>query len=71
MLKYNGNNIKKVYKNKDIVKKIYKNSNVVFEYQNTLLPQGYQECKYIQTTGTEYIKLQDPCFINQTGQEQQ
>lgn len=56
MLKYNGNNIKKVYKNKDIVKKIYKNSNVVFEYQNTLLPQGYQECKYIQTTGTQYIK---------------
>lgn len=53
MLKFNNNNIFRVFKNNQIVKKICSNNSVVFKYYE--LPTGYRECKYIQTSGTQYI----------------
>ena len=56
MLKINNKSVYKVYKNQSIVKKMYKAGNKVFEYKNPNLPQGYTECKYIQTgQGENYI----------------
>lgn len=44
--------INKIYNGVDTVRRIYKGTNKVFEY----LPQGYKECKYIQTAaGSNYI----------------
>lgn len=53
MLKKNNKNVIKAYNNQNIIKKMYMNNNVVFEYNG--LPQGYQQCKYIGSTGTQYI----------------
>lgn len=56
MLKYNNKTIYKVYKNNKIIKKAYKQGNTVFEYKDKYLPQGYQECKFIESSGTQYVK---------------
>lgn len=53
MLKNNNKSVIKAYNNQNVVKKMYMNNNVVFQYNE--LPQGYQQCKYIQTTGSQYI----------------
>ena len=36
---------------KDRVQRIYKNNNKIYEY----LPEGYTDCEYIESTGTQYI----------------
>lgn len=42
----------KVFKGNSLVDRIYKGTDKVYEY----LPVGYKECKYIEASGTQYIK---------------
>ena len=51
MLKNNNKTIFKVYNNQNTVRRIFKGTNKVYEF----LPIGYKECKYIGSTGTQYI----------------
>ena len=42
-----------VYKGTTEIAKIYKGTTLV--YQNRLLPEGYAECEYLESSGTQYI----------------
>lgn len=42
-----------IYHGQNKVQRIYKGTTKIFEY----LPLGYKECKYLESTGTQYIDL--------------
>lgn len=51
MIIKNNKKIFKIYDGEKLVDRIFKGMNKVYEY----LPIGYKECKYIGSTGTQYI----------------
>lgn len=51
MIKKDNKLVCKIYDGENIVGRIYKGTDKVYEY----LPIGYKECKYIESTGTQYI----------------
>ena len=53
MIIKNNKKIFKIYDGEKLVDRIYKGMTKVYEY----LPVGYKECKYIESTGTQWIDL--------------
>ena len=51
MIVRNDKKVSKIYRGEEKIQRIYKGTDKVYEY----LPIGYKECKYIQSTGTQYI----------------
>ena len=51
MIIKNNKKIFKIYDGEKLVDRIFKGMTKVYEY----LPVGYKECKYIESTGTQYI----------------
>lgn len=51
MIVKNDKKISKIYSGEKTIQRIYKGTDKVYEF----LPIGYKECKYIQSTGTQYI----------------
>lgn len=51
MIKNNDKLVCKIYNGENTIERIYKGTDKVYEY----LPIGYKECKYIESTGTQYI----------------
>lgn len=51
MIKKDNKLVCKIYDGENTVERIYKGTDKVYEY----LPIGYRECKYIESTGTQYI----------------
>ena len=43
----------KIYSGENAIQRIYKGTTKIFEY----LPVGYKECKYLESTGLQYIDL--------------
>lgn len=53
MIVRNNKKVSKIYRGEETIQRIYKGTDKVYEY----LPIGYKECKYIESTGTQYIDL--------------
>lgn len=53
MIKNNDKLVCKIYNGENTIERIYKGTDKVYEF----LPIGYKECKYIESTGTQYIDL--------------
>ena len=51
MIVRNNKKVSKIYRGEETIQRIYKGTDKVYEY----LPIGYKECKYIESTGTQYI----------------
>jgi hypothetical protein len=51
MIVRNDKKVSKIYRGEATIQRIYKGTDKVYEY----LPIGYKECKYIKSTGTQYI----------------
>ena len=51
MIVRNDKKVSKIYRGEETIQRIYKGTDKVYEY----LPIGYRECKYIESTGTQYI----------------
>lgn len=51
MIIKNDKRVNKIYDGENVVQRIYKGTDKVYEY----LPIGYKECKYLESTGTQYI----------------
>lgn len=51
MIVRNDKKVSKIYRGEETVQRIYKGTDKVYEY----LPVGYKECKYLESTGTQYI----------------
>lgn len=54
-IKFGTTSISSIYKGDTKIDKIYKGLNLV--YQSSLLPSGYIECEYLESTGTQYLNL--------------
>ena len=54
MIKNNDKLVCKIYNGENTIERIYKGTDKVYEF----LPIGYKECKYIESTGTQYIDLE-------------
>lgn len=52
-IKFGTTSISSIYKGNTKIDKIYKGLNLV--YKSSLLPSGYIECEYLESTGTQYI----------------
>lgn len=51
MIIKNDKRVNKIYDGENVVQRIYKGTDKIYEY----LPVGYTECKYLESTGTQYI----------------
>lgn len=51
MIVRNDKKVSKIYRGEEKIQRIYKGTDKVYEY----LPIGYRECKYIGSTGTQFI----------------
>ena len=51
MIIKNNKRVNKIYDGENVVQRIFKGTYKVYEY----LPIGYKECKYLESTGTQFI----------------
>ena len=55
-IKFGTTGISSIFKGNTKIGRIYKGTSLV--YQSSLLPSGYTECEYLESTGTQYINTE-------------